>query len=93
MLPSERQKSTQLSRSPRVSSTAAVGHFDQFPAISPSVGYLFGQETVAGASGNDEDAPRAAIPFKPGPGRDRQRPIYRRRGLARKVDYRGAYLS
>jgi len=37
----------------------AKGHFDQFPAISPSVGYLFGQETFAGASGNDEDAPKA----------------------------------
>jgi hypothetical protein len=25
-----------------------MGHFDQFPATSPSVGYLFGQETVVG---------------------------------------------
>src|SRR5215831_11496799 len=25
-----------------------MGHFDQFPAISSTVGYLFGQETLAG---------------------------------------------
>jgi hypothetical protein len=39
----------------------AKGHFDQFPAISPSGGYLFGQETSAGAFSGDGLAPIAVI--------------------------------
>jgi len=35
----------------------ALGHFDQFPATPPSVGYLFGQETVAGATPDGRSAP------------------------------------
>jgi hypothetical protein len=34
-----------------------MGHFDQFAAISPSVGYLFGQETVAAATPDGRSAP------------------------------------
>jgi hypothetical protein len=33
------------------------GILDQFPATSPSVGYLFGQETVAGATSDGRSAP------------------------------------
>jgi len=43
-----------------------LGHFDQFPAISPSVGYLFGQETVAGATPAGRSAPLPAIRGPPG---------------------------
>jgi len=39
-----------------------MGHFDQFPEISPSVGYLFGQETVTGATPNGRSALEAVIP-------------------------------
>jgi len=35
------------------------GILDQFPATSPSVGYLFGQETVAGATSDGRSAPVA----------------------------------
>jgi hypothetical protein len=35
-----------------------MGHFDLFPAISPSVDYLFGQETVAGATPDGRSAPK-----------------------------------
>jgi hypothetical protein len=34
--------------------TAGAGDFEQFSAISLSVGYLFGQETVAGANPTGE---------------------------------------
>jgi len=34
-----------------------VGHFDQFGPINPTVGYLFGEETFAGATRNGKDAP------------------------------------
>ena len=41
--------------SPRTArAVAGVGHEDQFPATSPSVGYLFGQETVARATPDGE---------------------------------------
>ena len=39
-----------------------MGHFDQFPATYPSVGYLFGQETVAGATPDGRSAPTADLP-------------------------------
>jgi hypothetical protein len=45
------------------------------------------------ASGNDEIAPKVAIPFKPDPEREQQRPMYRRLRLARKIDYGAACLS
>jgi len=46
-----------LSPGDRLEAMTALGHFDQFPATTPSVGYLFSQETVAGAT-PDPDAPR-----------------------------------
>jgi hypothetical protein len=45
----------------RPTSRSAVGHFDQFPSTSPGVGCPFGQETFAGATGNDGDAPKATV--------------------------------
>ena len=36
-----------------------MGHFEQFPATSTSVGYLLGQETVAGATPDGRSAPIA----------------------------------
>ena len=38
-----------------------VGHFDQFPPTSPSVGCRFGQRTFAGATRNGRDAPVADL--------------------------------
>src|ERR1700680_1357377 len=38
-----------------------VGHFDQFPPTSPSVGCPFGQRTFAGATRNGRDAPRSVV--------------------------------
>ena len=39
-----------------------VGHFDQFPPTSPSVGCRFGQRTFAGATRNGRDAPLPDLP-------------------------------
>jgi len=40
-----------------------MGHFDQFPAISPRVGYLFGQETVAGTTPTSEVRRKRTLPL------------------------------
>jgi hypothetical protein len=45
-----------------------LGHEDQFRPPSLSGGCRFGQRAVAGASGDDEDAPTAALPVNPRPG-------------------------
>jgi hypothetical protein len=55
--PGDGQQSTLLSRCRSASPMTASGHFDQFPATSPSVSYLFGQETVAGATPDGRSAP------------------------------------
>jgi hypothetical protein len=34
----------------------ALEHFDPFPWTHPSVGYLFGYETLAGVTRNGQDA-------------------------------------
>ena len=39
---------------------AGMGHFDQFPPISPRVGCRFGQGTFAGAARKEQDAPEPA---------------------------------
>ena len=38
-----------------------MGHFDQSPVTSPSVGYLFGQETFTRIDRNGRNAPIPAI--------------------------------
>jgi hypothetical protein len=37
-----------------------MGHEDQFASHPPSVGYLFGQETVTGATPDGRSAPKPA---------------------------------
>src|SRR6516225_2102893 len=46
---------------PRRPRRSLVGHFEQFPATSTSVGYLLGQETVAGATPDGRSAPIPAV--------------------------------
>jgi len=57
----EGRQSTRLSRSPRTSRTAGVGHLERFPPERVSGRCQIGQETSAGAYSGDGIAPRAVI--------------------------------
>ena len=65
---------------------AELGHFDQFPPISPRVGCRFGQGTFAGAARKEQDAPIPAI-------RATTVEISRRSGSASSLVTVDAYLS
>jgi hypothetical protein len=53
--------SARLSRPRSVRATAGLRHEERFPLPRRSGGCEFSQETFAGASGNDEDAPEAVV--------------------------------